>query len=422
MVAGGLMADDPAREAYEPDAALLRAFENSFLRAHGPIPPVASCPIGWQPSALTPVFYGVRDFGTADGAPLAVRIFFPSLDGDVFTASMLKGCGRYPVIVFCHGDCHPDSGDHYKKWFTLPAQLARSGYVVMVPQLRDISTHPSGDQGTQQALVDALTWIRDTWEHRDALMPSPATGIAGHSFGGLHAGILATKVPAQAVAYLSGVWVDWPSGPRPIEVLQLPQLFTWGTAPAVPEPDAMLPDSFWQQLARPRHRAVFANGQHWDYLFNEQTPCDSSRGPCGRVGWAAMDLVTTFFANYLPPELWPNLPDRVPDDLRPPPLALTPEQEFYAGGHLVGLDLFEADSACSVEIREDLLTDRTVPFVRFTPRNVADADVRAQDLVPQFTGLGGAGVAWVDTQSPQGGRVVPAGSVVHMTLRTGPIP
>ena len=43
-----------------------------------------------------------------------------------------------------------------------------------------------------------------------------------------------------------------------------------------------------------------------------------------------------FFARYLPPELATDLPARVPANLVPPPLVLTPEQEFFAGGFLNG--------------------------------------------------------------------------------------
>jgi hypothetical protein len=200
----------------------------------------------------------------------------------------------------------------------------------------------------------------------------------------------------------------------------VPQLLTWGTEP-FSERDAALPDSLWQRIGRPRHRAVFANGEHWDYLYTEQTPCESSRGPCRYLGAAARDLVTMFFAKYLPPELWPNLPGRVPADLRPPPLVLTPEQEFYAGGHLIGFTLFDQGAACSVALHADLPTDREVPYVLYTPRAVADHDVRDADLVPVFTG-GGHGVSWVSTQSSLPGRVVPAGSSVRMGLRSGPVP
>jgi hypothetical protein len=416
------MADEVEGAGYGRDEASRRAFETTFLRAHGPLPPGLECPIGWQPGALTPVFYGVRDLGTADGAPSPLRVFFPSLDGDVFTASMLEGCGRYPVILFAHGHCEGDA-DAFRRWFLLPAQLARSGYVVVVPELPAIGAHPSGeDHPAQATLAASLQWVREGWEHGGAVLPEPATGLVGHSFGALHAGILATKVPARAVAYLSGVWVDWPDGvgPRPIHLLQLPQLFTWGTD-AFSERDAALPDGLWEPIRRPRHRAVFADGEHWDYLYRETMPCRSSRGPCRYVGAAAADLVTMFFAKYLPPELWPSLPGQVPDTLRPPPLVLTPEQEFYAGGHLIGFTLLEQDAGCSVALHADLPTDRTVPYVLYTPRALADHDVRDADLVPLFTG-GGHGVSWVATQSPLPGRVVPAGSTVRMALRSGQVP
>ncbi|MDQ3735399.1 MAG: hypothetical protein M3400_15630, partial [Actinomycetota bacterium] len=111
----------------------LRAFEAEFTRAHGPFPTASACPISWQPSALTPVFYGHRDYTTADGAPANVRVFFPSLDGSPQHGAMLEGCGRYPVILFAHGHCPGDTQHRqYLEWFRLPAQLARSGYVVVV--------------------------------------------------------------------------------------------------------------------------------------------------------------------------------------------------------------------------------------------------------------------------------------------------
>lgn len=65
-------------------------------------------------------------------------MFFPSLDGAPAIAPPLTGCGRYPLIVCAHGQCADP--DHYRKWTHLPAQLARSGYVVAVPKLHGIGT------------------------------------------------------------------------------------------------------------------------------------------------------------------------------------------------------------------------------------------------------------------------------------------
>jgi dienelactone hydrolase len=409
---------------YPPDKPDLRALERAFVRAFSPLPPPPTCAVGWQPSALTPVFYGVSDYGLDDGAPSNLRIFFPSVEGSVFSAPPLNGCRKYPVILFAHGHCLGDEADHYKKWFLLPAQLARSGYVVVLPQLLDIGTHPSGaNHPVQAVLAAALQWVRAAWEHREIVLPAPASGIVGHSFGALHAAIFATTVEVGAVASLSGVWIDWPDGvgSRPITQLTVPQLFLWGTDP-FSERDAILPDGIWNAIGLPKHRAIFAEGGHWDYLYTEAIPCNVTRGPCRHVRSAAGDLVTMFFAKYLPPDLWPDLPDRVPDTLIPPPLSLTPEQEFYAGGHLIGLNLFNQDGECRVTIDQQLLTDRTVPFVRFTPQAVARQKVLAADLVPKFTGPTGPGTPWVFSQSPAPGSTVSAGSTVRMQLRVGPIP
>jgi hypothetical protein len=73
-------------------------------------------------------------------------------------------------------------------------------------------------------------------------------------------------------------------------------------------------------LALPKHRAVFTDAEHFDYLYlyEPKLPCRQTKGPCRYVGPATDDLVTMFFAKYLPPELWPNMPGLIPDNLVPP--------------------------------------------------------------------------------------------------------
>src|SRR5258706_16141160 len=83
-----------------------------------------NCPINWAPSFLDPVFYGFKDY-----ADPAVRIYYPSLDGSPAGAAMLLMCERFPLVLFIHGDC---GGNPFTQWISLPAQLARSGYVVAV--------------------------------------------------------------------------------------------------------------------------------------------------------------------------------------------------------------------------------------------------------------------------------------------------
>ncbi len=394
-----------------------QTFDNAVAPAA--LVPPAGCPIGWQPSALAPVFYGYRDYTMAQGAPTRLRVFYPSVDGAPQNAPILAGCGRYPLILFAHGHCDTDA-NHYRRWFRLPAQLARSGYVVAVPELTDIHTHPAESPTTQQALTGTLTWMRQSWQHRLTVLPAPATGLAGHSHGALHAGILATRTTVAAVASLSGVWGSWQPGhgPKPIFQATGPRLLTWGTI----EGDGRLTDPDWNAIPRPKHRAVFADAEHYDYFpFNQQLPCRPFPGPCPHVGAATDDLVIMFFARYLPPEMWPDLPGRVPANLVPPPLSLTPEQRFYAGGHLVGLSTFNATSQCGVSISVELPLDRTVPSVREMLRAQAARQVRDAGLVPTFSGSTSAD-AWVSSQSPAAGTRVAAGTTVRMTLRTGPIP
>lgn len=415
------MTDPPESELeHSWTAAAVESFERALLRAHGPLPPPASCPIGWQPSALTPVFYGSRDLGPADGAPVPLRVFFPSLDGSVHTAPILAGCGRYPLLMLAHGHCRGDP-EHYRKWFLLPAQLARSGYVVAVPHLAATAagTHPSGADDDLATLSDVIRWARQQWEHSSVLMDAALTGIVGHSYGAMVAARFSSEVESTA-AYvgLSGVWQDWSSGPLPIAGVPAPTLLVWG---GVEDSFTQLSDAAWNELPRPRHRAVFAEGRHWDYLPAGATPCDPERGPCRHHAAASADLVTMFFAKYLPPELAPQLPGRIPDSLTPPPLVLTPEQEFYAGGHLYGMRAIQDSPGCGLHLDWATPNQRIVPHVRFTPRAVADSHVRQADLVPSFTGSGGSN-AWVFTQSPSGGQVVAAGSAVSMSLRSGPIP
>ncbi len=325
--------------------------ENQFLAvgwARGSISPPASCPIDWQPTALTPVFFGIRDYTTDQGAPVNIRVFFPSLDGAVFSAPILSGCGHYPLILLAHGDCHL-SDEHYKAWFTLPAQLARAGYVVAVPELPSITTNPAVENHPAlQAIAATQAWMHVGWEHQAVLMPETATGIIGHSFGAMLAARFAATHKLAAYVSLSAGWHDWADGLNtiPINGLTLPMLLMWGGQDQL----ATLPEQLWNGLTPPRHRVVFANGMHWDYLPVRSTPCNSERGSCTFLAAAATDYVTMFMAKYLPPELVPHLPTRIPDSLTPPPLELTTEQEFYAGNYLFGVAALSQSTECGVTI------------------------------------------------------------------------
>ena len=184
----------------------------------------------------------------------------------------------------------------------------------------------------QQVLAHTLVWIRGSWEHRESLMPEPYTGLAGHSYGALHAGILATKIPTAGVVSLSGVWNAWdpggPYGPLPIFQIALPRLFTWGTD-QLHVPLEVRRSTVRQQSGTTWHcRSIEpCSPRHSISTISTTRSCPAGKQRARAGTWggpATDDLVTMFFAKYLPPELWPNLPGLIPGNLVPPPLQLTP--------------------------------------------------------------------------------------------------
>jgi hypothetical protein len=194
--------------------------------------------------------------------------------------------------------------------------------------------------------------MRSDWEHVGVIDQGPI-GVAGHSFGALLGARFAATFEAAAFAGLSGVWQDWPSGPipHPLTELRTASLLVWGGAldffTAVPE-------SVWTAMPPPKHRAVWEQGEHWDYLIGpSQPPCSSGPGPCHALGVATADLVALFFGKYLPPDLATDLIVSIPNSLAPPVLSLTPEQQFFAGGHLSGFAMVDGRAECAVEQRAD---------------------------------------------------------------------
>jgi hypothetical protein len=306
-----------------------------------------SCPIDWRANALAPVFYAYRDYGTIDGAPGDVRVFFPSLDGSPDSGEILRDCGLYPLIVFAHGSC-PTDIDEYLRWFEVPAVLARAGYVVAVPRLPQISggIGPLDADGDLAILRDLVSWLRSGWPENAQLAPPPAVGLAGHSFGAGLAGRLAGEMALRAFASLSG---DVAKGTR--DGIHVPKLFVWGSDEYIP-PGVALTDSEWAAVTSPKHRVVVDEMAHWDYLPPGRTSCETERGPCGLARVMTWDLLVMFFANYLPPPAVPSLPGQIPESLVPPlPLTLTVDQQFYAGGWLSGFpSLADEAGSCHVSL------------------------------------------------------------------------
>lgn len=348
------------------------------------VDPTEGCPIPWKPSVFAPVFYGYRDTtatippvldpgefaggvtAAAGPGPVGpkveafghpVRVWYPSLDGSPQHAEILRGCGRYPLVILAHGSC-PQDEDHYQKWFELPAVLARSGYVVVVPELN--LSAPSGNQGEQRLIGQLATWARSRWEHRSLLMPAPATALVGHSWGAGLLGHVAANAPGSYAAYvsLSGVEV-----PGEVHRSPMPTLFAWGGDLGLEVLGVQI--SQWEQLAAPAHVAEFHDAGHWDYLGAGRSACDEvngrpQRGTCSLTPLLAADLVACFLTRYLRPEgvpfvSWGPFDFFVIDrSLRPPsyyPHYLTTEQQFFAGGHLAAWRAVPSRADCGVTLR-----------------------------------------------------------------------
>lgn len=336
----------------------------------------ADCPIPWQPSVFAPVFYGIREYSVdlpptqvvsrvlfASGGgpsqplpgsiPVRFRVFFPSLDGSPFAAPILASCGRYPLILFAHGHCSDDA-NQFRTWYELPATLARSGNVVVVPDLplTGGGRRPSENDQEIELVRRLLAWMRSDWEHNAQVMPAPATGLVGHSFGaGLTARLVAEKiVGVRAYASLSG------HAPTAIRTLSLPKLLVWGTG----SEDLLVPIVEWvSTFSAPVHVVELDGASHWDYIPQSRAPCAHNYGPCSLFPFLTADLVAIFFARYIPPETWANASSSIPSwlpffriaaSLRPPTLLLSQEQKFFAAGHLAAWKLLSGRSECGLTL------------------------------------------------------------------------
>ena len=85
-----------------------------------------------------------------------------------------------------------------------------------------------------------------------------------------------------------------------------------------------------------------------DSLPGNNSRCATQDSPCSLVPSLAADFVTSFLSHYLPPEKWWLLPYTIAHSLIPPPLNLTPEQEFFSGAHLFGFSQIANSAGCSV--------------------------------------------------------------------------
>jgi alpha/beta superfamily hydrolase len=348
----------PASQALSasPDGGAYSVAEQNVVNQEQP----RGCPIDWKPSVLLPVSSHSEHFDVSNGAPGPLEVFYPSLGpfsdplSDKGYTSVLK-CGQYPLVIFLHGHCRGDlEKDSYLRWTQLPAALARSGYVVVVPQLSNIAGGsdpfgPGGDQDLNHARA-VLDWMQSGWEYHDHLARSPGPAVIGHSFGAILGARLATKIDASAYVSLSAGWRQFDANQwQFLDELNVPSLFAWGSDATESNAQIDVVADIWDRIKTVKHKLVFENGLHWDYLPPSDHPCkDELKGKCSLVPSLAADYAALFLSRYVP-TAGAVIKGLIPPSLTPPSVVRTALQDVFWSGHLQGLKcLPSAGERCKV--------------------------------------------------------------------------
>ena len=345
----------PEQIKYIGELLKLGSVRDHIELGDGVLAPPERCPIGWRPTVLAPVFWGRQIVEPDNCLSALTRIYYPSLDGAVQNAPLLQLCGRFPLILFLHGHCAQED-EHVYRWERTLAQLARSGFVVAAPYLPTIASGPQ-QQGAFDLALQVLRWMRRSWSGRSVLLPAPATGVCGHSYGAMLACRVAVSQAISAFASLSAGWHEWGTfepTPLPLFELAVPSVHMWGTEGLFS--DAISGADF-ARIATPRHRIVLEGGEHWVYLQGQSGGCAPTGGDCYLLGAVAGDLLAGFFARYLPPSELAEAGASIPPSLVPPQIDLSFEQEFFAGAHLMGLKGLPFSEGCRIRTAWEIGTD-----------------------------------------------------------------
>ncbi len=323
---------------------LLRALADSC-----PDDPEESGGVGWTPDVLHPVFYGYQDVGTGDGAPGAIRIWYPTYEGFTEGPPILRLClVRWPLVLFLHGQPPCPDADYHKRWSMLPAVLARAGYVVAVPQYAAALADTRGSPNERHAL-DVIDWMRDGWSERRWLdARATSTAVIGHSYGALLAARVAqARSTISAYVGLSGPWTELGNPVPLLQAIGAPAFFMWAIGnPIVGALESLDGGGLWNQIPAPKHAAVLP-GEHFDYL-RPWSGCGFPRGECTLIEAVSAELAALFLARRLP--VGTSSPP-IPLSLEVPAVSLTTQQQFFAGGHLNGLQQIASRRNCPVELR-----------------------------------------------------------------------
>jgi len=84
---------------------------------------------------------------------------------------------RRPVVLFLHGQPPPgvSRSGYHRKWWVLPHVLARSDYVVMVPNHDDLLPFSDYEPAVAAAMRD-VDWVRTPWAEAEWVNKQPSDG------------------------------------------------------------------------------------------------------------------------------------------------------------------------------------------------------------------------------------------------------
>lgn len=314
-----------------------------------PEDPAESGGIDWTPDVLHPVAFGTADYTEADGAPAPMRVYYPSHETFSETHRILKLClDRWPVVLFLHGlrpglpPCAPGStNQYYLRWRRIATLLARSGYVVAVP---DYVPDPEPNSPQIDRMLATIDWLRTGWEHARWVDKRPTSvAVGGHSFGAVLAARIAQRRPGMgAYVGLAGpFFLHDPQGAL-LHSLALPSLFMWSAnSKLTRNEDLDEAEQIWPGIPGPKYAAIHQGG-HFDYLPKGVT-CGEKRSECSSIEPVTAELIALFLARHMPQA---RSGSNIPINLVPPTVLLTPKQQFYGGGDFPGLAQMKNDSNC----------------------------------------------------------------------------
>jgi pimeloyl-ACP methyl ester carboxylesterase len=291
------------------------------------------------PSAFHPISYGIKDVTAEPGAaPVAIRFLYPSvfpfpgtstgrIDRTDLPLVSSPACpATCPLVLFFHGNSPGHENRFF--WTTPLAALAKSGYIVAVPEIADYTSYmnqwgldnfnesdPWEFDHTHIAIFeDILNWVLYAspfapWITWSALLEPgavalPEVALAGHSYGAMAAALLAYRDErVHAYAAIDGHFVEQGRAVDVLPLISVPKVFMVGHGSQLEDTYYYTPfiESFqagppiWDRVNGPKHAAVFNGAGHWDFV----PPGFGGYGGCDSAWLFASDLLTMFVAKYV---------------------------------------------------------------------------------------------------------------------------